>query len=99
MAKEDHFKDLGLSYEEAAHGIQSVKAAELTGAFGAGPLDKYQDKHVRTGIDLSKVDMHGLACLLIDKKLITQEEYLEYLRLAANTELAQEEAIYRTVFR
>lgn len=79
----DKIKDLGLSYEAAAHGVQ-------TGVSHRDGVDGYA-KHLRTGIDLSKADMFGLACLLIDKGIITDEEYCEYMRLGVNTELANME--------
>jgi hypothetical protein len=79
----DKIKDLGLSYATAAHGVQTAVAHRINlGHKTAEP------KHLRVGVNLSKADMFGLACLLIDKGIITQEEYLEYMRLGVNTELA-----------
>lgn len=82
----DKIKDLGLSYEAAAHGVQTAIA-------NRDGVDGYA-KHLRTGIDMSKADQFGLACLLIDKGIITDEEYLEYMRLGMNTELARCEEEY-----
>lgn len=87
--------DLGLTYEEAAHGVQSVKAFEEANDFSGGMTPK----HLRTGLDLRAADMMGLACLLIDKGIITEEEYMEYMRLGANTELAREQDKYGMTFR
>lgn len=79
----DKIKDLGLSYEAAAHGVQSAVSFR-------DAVDGYS-KHLRTGIDLSKAEQFGLACLLIDKGIITEEEYVEYMRLGVNTEVANAE--------
>lgn len=83
--------DLGLSYEAALHGVQ------CSIAFGFYERSM-EPKHMRTGVDMSKVDALGLACLLIDKGLIGGVEYAEYLRLAANLEVVnrQEEAKHQT---
>jgi hypothetical protein len=79
-------KDLGLTYEQAAHGVQSAIAHKIgTGWNGAS------DKHLRVGVDMSKSDMYGLVELLIAKGVFTGEEYIEHIRLAANTELAMHE--------
>lgn len=95
--------DIGLTYEQAAHGIQSVKAHELAAApdtvQAADAKKKYETKHMRVGIDLSKSDQMGLASLLIDKGVFTLEEYDEYMRLAANQELRSEEIHYGITFR
>lgn len=79
--------DLGLSYEEAAHGVQSAIAFDIgKGGKAAEP------KHMRVGIDMSKADMLGLVTLLIEKGVFTEVEYIEAMRLAANHELAMREA-------
>ncbi len=79
-------RDLGLSYEEAAHGVQTAIAFDI----GQG-RKATEPKHMRVGIDLSKADMLGLAVLLIDKGIITSEEYIEAVRLSANEEVAMRE--------
>lgn len=79
----DRLKDLGLTYKEAAHGVQSHIAYGIQiGEHATEP------KHLRLGIDMEKADTLGLVCLLMDKGVITPEEYHEYLRRAANHELA-----------
>lgn len=80
-------KDLGLSYQEAVHGIQTAIAYDM----GRGRKTT-EPKHMRTGIDLSKAEQGGLAMLLVDKGVFTWQEYAEYMRLAANHELAMREA-------
>jgi len=77
-------RDLGLTYEQAAHGVQTAIAHGITKGDSATV-----PKHMRTAIDMSKADMLGLATLLISKGLITQEEYIEHMRLGANEELAR----------
>jgi hypothetical protein len=78
----DKMTDLGLSYEAAAHGVQAAIAFDMSSGKTAT-----LPKHLRVGIDMQKADMLALVCLLIDKGIMTPEEYDEYLRLAANTEL------------
>lgn len=85
-------RDLGLSYEAAGHGIQSAIRFEMT---REGLPDDSQDKvvrmlkHMRVGIDSRAADAGGLASLLINKGVFTQEEYLEQMRLSINEELAR----------
>ena len=80
-------RDLGLTYEQAAHGVQAAIAFDIgRGSTASTP------KHLRVGVDMSKADMLGLAMLLISKGVITEEEYIEHMRLAANEELAMREA-------
>ncbi len=79
-------RDLGLSYEEAAHGVQAAIAFDI----GRGRKTT-EPKHMRVGIDMSKADMLGLTVLLIDKGVITEAEYIEAMRLGANEELAMRE--------
>ena len=77
-------KDLGLTYMEASHGVQSaiVHAMREPEYYSAA-----EPKHLRVGVDLRASDAAGLARLLIDKGLFTLDEYCEYMRLAANQEL------------
>jgi hypothetical protein len=85
--KKGMMKDLGLSYVEAAHGVQTAMALEQSqGGKSLTP------KHLRTGLNLRAADTLGLVCLLMDKGVFTEEEYLEYIRLSANHEVALEEA-------
>lgn len=79
-------RDLGLSYEAAAHGVQTAIAYDM----GQG-RKATEPKHMRTGIDLSKAEQAGLAKLLIDKGLFTIEEYVEAMRIAVNEEVALRE--------
>lgn len=76
--------DKGLTYEEALHGVQS--------SIAFGYYDRSMEpKHARTGIDMQKSDTLGLVCLLIDKGIFTRDEYMEYMRLAANKEVDMRE--------
>lgn len=104
--KRPMFRDLGLTYEEAAHGVQSAIRYRLIKSRGHYPSsesvmsdDFASPKHLRVGIDLRASDAAGLARLLIDKGLFTEEEYVEYMRLAANEELAREQDALGAAFR
>lgn len=86
MSELDRLKahDLGLSYEEALHGVQT--------SIAFGFFERAMEpKHMRVGVDMSKSDALGLVSLLIDKGIFTGDEYVEYIRLAANVEVAQRE--------
>ena len=91
--KHDNLNDLGLSYEEAAHGVQSAIKYRMEHSLTPAT----EPKHLRTGIDMSKADQLGLTQLLIDKGIITSDEYCEYMRLAANQELHMHEEQIRTL--
>lgn len=85
-------RDLGLSYEAAGHGIQSAIRFEMSrNGFPDDAQDKiiHMLKHLRVGIDMRASDTQGLAGLLIKKGLITMDQYIEAIRLAANEELAR----------
>lgn len=84
-------RDLGLSYEGATHGVQTAIKFRMETEQVEENKSFVGRKHMRTGIDMSKADMLGLATLLIDKGIITPEEYMEAMRLAANNELAMHE--------
>ena len=79
----DTLRDLGLTYEEALHGCQSAIA--MFGGRGMEP------KHLRVGVNSALVSNQALVSLLVDKGLFTLEEYMEYLRLAMNEEVAREQ--------
>lgn len=83
-------RDLGLTYEEAAHGVQSATAFEQSkhGSQSGSP------KHLRTGINMAMADHAALVQLLMDRGIITNEEYLEALRLWANEELARHQDLH-----
>lgn len=86
------FRDLGLSYDEAGHGVQSAIRFEMSQrGFLEDDIDKVTAmlKHLRVGLDLRAADHSALAQLMIDKGIFTEQEYLEAMRLAANEELAR----------
>lgn len=110
-------RDLGLTYEEAAHGIQTavlhemnlreIELAQELAIRNGGTVitfdpvtlrthDKHPNgpKHLRTGLNLSKSDMFGLALLLMAKGVITEAEYVEAMRLGANEELARYQQLH-----
>lgn len=78
--------DLGLSYEAAAHGVQTAIAYRMEKGDAAT-----EPKHLRVGVDMSKADLGALLMLLVEKGIFTQDEVLEAMRLGANTELAMRE--------
>jgi len=83
-------RDLGLSYEQALHGVQGAIKYEIENSILERPMIS-QMKHLRVGLDARAADMAGLVGLLIKKGLFTIEEYQESLRLAMNEELARYE--------
>lgn len=102
--QKDKMIDLGLNYAEAAHGVQTAKALELGELNLPGyPREedkaKYTPKHMRTGIDLEKAETMGLVALLVDKGVFTMEEYLEYVRIGVNNELAWEQSRHGRTLR
>lgn len=77
----DHGKieQLNQRYTLAAHRVQTALAAMPA-------HENMTPKHMRTGIDMSKADLAGLATLLIEKKLFTLEEYIGALAVSAEAE-------------
>lgn len=71
-------------YMKAAHRVQTAIAFNPD-----RPQDHYKD--LRTGIDMSKSDMGGLATLLIAKGVFTLEEYLEAIADSAEREASDKE--------
>jgi len=59
-------------YAAAAHAMQSGVAMEMN--HNPGPT---QPKHLRVGINSAMAEHSALAKLLIDKGLISEDEYLE----------------------
>ena len=93
-------RDLGLSYEEAAHGIQTAVLHEQN-IYERNVTEESDPnyhpngkKHLRVGLNLSKADMLALVLLLIEKGIITEEEYVEAVRLGANEELARYQSLH-----
>ena len=71
------------AYHAAAHRLQTAIAALM----GLDPTYLgTQSKHLRTGLDLSKSDMCGLARLLIQKGIFTEAEYIDAITKAAEDE-------------
>ena len=77
-------RDLGLPYTKAMHGVQSAVAYEI----GIGHTSDKTPKGLRVGVNAALVDGAALARLLIQKGVITIDEYAEAVRLQANEELA-----------
>ena len=68
-------------YEAAMHAVQSGVAYEM-------PINKAptEPKHLRVGINSAMVEHYALAKLLMDKGVITTDEYEEALAMAAEAE-------------
>ena len=77
-------RDLGLTYHQALHGMQSAVAFD----HDRGGRDG-EPKHLRVGVNSAHVAVAALAKLLIDKGVITLDEIEEANRLAMNEEVAQ----------
>lgn len=82
------FRDLGLDYASALHGIQTAVLFEME---SEGPE---HPKHTRTGLNARAADASGLAALLISKGVFTADEYCEFMRLAMNEELARYQELH-----
>lgn len=80
--------DWVVRYKNASHAIQTgVKFDHERGSTDGTP------KHLRVGLNLSKTDMAGLVKLLIQKGILTEEEYLETITLAAEAEVKRYEEL------
>lgn len=73
-------------YREALHAMQSGVAMEMNQ--DPGPTEP---KHLRVGINSCLSDQSALANLLIQKGLITEEEYAEAITRAMNAEVERYE--------
>lgn len=71
-------------YHEAAHAMQTaVKIDQERGSQDGSP------KHLRVGINSAMVNHDAIATLLIDKGIITEEEYVAALAAAMEREVAR----------
>lgn len=64
--------DDAMRHASAAHAMQSGVAMEMN--WNSGPTDP---KHLRVGVNTALSDQAGLARLLIEKGLITNDEYMK----------------------
>jgi hypothetical protein len=72
-----------MGYRDHAHRVQTA----IAGLLARTPdLPRCNPKHLRTGIDLTKADMAGLATLLIEKGVFTQDEYIAAITRSAEIE-------------
>jgi hypothetical protein len=84
-------KDLGLTYEEACHAMQTGVAYEM------GHPERRratEPKHLRVGVNSAMIETSTLAYLLIQKGVFTMKEYTEALRLMMNSEVARYEELH-----
>lgn len=87
--------DLGLTYEQAMHGIQTAVAYEIERDVAKGmSKSATSPKHLRVGVNAAMAEQGALAQLLMDKGIFTLEEYKESIRLGANYELARYQVMY-----
>ena len=85
MAKDPD--DLGMTYLQAMHAMQAgVGFDQDTNSEDGSP------KQLRTGINARACDHTALVRLLIKKGIISEEEYLEEIRLEMNREVKRYEA-------
>ena len=79
-------------YVAAMHGVQSAVTFDIAqkGEKDAGATPK----HLRVGINSSLLTVNAIAVLLIDKGLITREEYLRAVADEAEAEVARHEDMY-----
>lgn len=70
-------------YAAAAHRVQTAIAVLMS---MHSEWSAMQPKHLRVGIDMTKSDAGGLATLLMEKGIITQDEYLRAIADAAERE-------------
>lgn len=93
------FRDLGLTAEEALHGLQTAVAYELGLSGKSATRDPYDvsgthAKDLRVGLNAVMCDHAALVDLLVTKGVVTLDEYVERQRRWANEELARYQARY-----
>ena len=83
----ESIEDAKARYVRAVHAMQSGVAMMMS-------LDPKatQPKHLRVGVNSSMVDHAGLVALLIEKGVITDEEYISKIADAMEREVALYEA-------
>ena len=74
------------SYEVLLHAMQAGVALDHSNGGKDG-----SSKHLRVGVNAAMSDQGGLVTLLIEKGIITEEEYLEAIRQAMAREVARYE--------
>lgn len=89
MEDKAKWEDLGLTYEQACHAMQSGVRLEMEkeGIDTSSPTGRFL-KHLRVGVNSCLVEASVVPSILIEKGLITEQEYLEKLRLIMNQEVA-----------
>lgn len=78
-------------YERNMHGVQSGVAALMA----SGQQEDMTPKHLRVGVNSALVNHHAIATLLIEKGVITHEEYFEALAKSAESERKRYEVAVR----
>jgi hypothetical protein len=83
--------DLGLTYVQALHGMQSGVAYEM-GLPDRGSATSA--KHLRVGVNSAMIDTAAIVDLLVAKRVFTREEFMEQQRLVANEEVVRYEHLH-----
>lgn len=74
-------------YHQLCHAMQSGVAAEM-----GFRLETVEPKHLRVGVNTAKCEVAGLARLLMEKGLITEDEYWDAIIQVMEEEVARYEA-------
>ena len=87
MSLNEPLKTLYETYNSLAHAVQTGIAFMMQHS-----TEFTSPKHLRTGLDMRAVDHGALVALLIEKKVITEEEYAAKLVEYAEREVKAYEA-------
>lgn len=85
-------------YTTAAHGMQSGVRMLMNYEPPEKESSETSPKHLRVGVNSAMCDHSALAKLLIEKKVITEEEYLEAIAKGMEEEKARYEQRVRDRF-
>ena len=85
-------EELRKQYLDAAHAMQSAVALEMN------YTDSHSLKHLRVGINSAHVAQLGLATLLLEKGVFTEEEYFEHQLATMLNEVKGDENKYGVKF-
>lgn len=80
-------------YVKAAHAVQSGVAMDMATDPNPNSQGATTPKHLRTGLNAVMADHGSLAKLLIDKGIITQDEYLDAIADGQEREQARYEKL------
>lgn len=78
-------------YYDAAHAMQSGVALEITKSFNGNDMSASSPKHLRTGINAAMVEHSALVQILVEKGVITWDEFWAKLADCMETEVRKYE--------